>query len=136
VRLVGEPIDQRFAQPRIGDHLRPLGERPVLVVQASRAARLVTETAPSPCAEVEKNALCLYEALMEETEGGQQFLTREKDGVASPLRVFVSVSVREQIESLESVSSTLLNSLNLLPICAPCIVLGALDVDPGEPRSL
>ena len=29
MRLVGEPIDERFAKPRIGDHLRPLGERQV-----------------------------------------------------------------------------------------------------------
>jgi hypothetical protein len=29
VRLVGEPIDERFAQSSIGDHLRPLGERQV-----------------------------------------------------------------------------------------------------------
>ena len=42
------------------------------------------------------------------------------------------MSVREQIESLESVSNPLLNSLNSLPFCAPCIVLGALDVDPGR----
>jgi hypothetical protein len=56
----------------------------------------------------------------------------------TPIRTICAflVSVREQIESLESVSSTPLNSLNLLPFCAPCIVLGALDVDPGEPRSL
>jgi GR25 family glycosyltransferase involved in LPS biosynthesis len=35
------------------------------------------------------------------------------------------VSVREHIESLESVSGCLLNALNRLPFCAPCMDWGA-----------
>ena len=48
----------------------------------------------------------------------------------------VSVSVREQIESFESVSDSPLNPLRLLPFCLPYTVLGYPDVDQGEPRSL
>jgi hypothetical protein len=46
------------------------------------------------------------------------------------------VSVQEQIESFESVSGALLNSLIRLPFCASCMDLGLLDVDPGEPSPL
>jgi hypothetical protein len=47
------------------------------------------------------------------------------------------VSVRELIESLESVSRPLLNSLNRLPSCLPrAVFLGAFDVDQGEPPPL
>jgi hypothetical protein len=36
-----------------------------------------------------KNALCLNEALIEEEESGKQFLTRDKNGVVAPLRLFL-----------------------------------------------
>ena len=36
-----------------------------------------------------KNALRLYEALIEEDESGKQFLTRDKNGVVSPFRLFL-----------------------------------------------
>jgi hypothetical protein len=36
-----------------------------------------------------KHALQLYEALIEETEDGKQFLTRDRDGVVSPFRLFL-----------------------------------------------
>jgi hypothetical protein len=40
-------------------------------------------------AEVVKNALRLYEALIEEVEKGSQFLVRDSEGNLSPFRMFV-----------------------------------------------
>jgi hypothetical protein len=40
-------------------------------------------------AEVVKNSLRLYEALIAETEKGSQFLVRDKDGNLSPFPMFV-----------------------------------------------
>lgn len=51
------------------------------------ALKLKTEAASY--AEVVKNALRLYEALIEETESGKQFLVRDKDGVVAPFRLFL-----------------------------------------------
>jgi IS1 family transposase len=54
-----------------------------------RLNALKEKTEAASYAEVVKNALRLYEALIEETESGKQFLTRDKDGVVSPLRLFL-----------------------------------------------
>jgi len=54
-----------------------------------RLNALKLKTEASSYAEVVKNALRLYEALIEETEGGKQFLVRDKDGVVSPYRLFL-----------------------------------------------
>ena len=54
-----------------------------------RLNTLKLKTEASSYAEVVKNALRLYEALIEETESGKQFLTRDKDGVVAPLRLFL-----------------------------------------------
>ena len=54
-----------------------------------RLNALKLKTEASSYAEVVKNALRLYEALIEETENGKQFLTRDKDGVVTPLRMFL-----------------------------------------------
>jgi hypothetical protein len=54
-----------------------------------RLNALKLKTEASSYAEVVKNALRLYEALIEETESGKQFLTRDKDGVVSPFRLFL-----------------------------------------------
>ena len=54
-----------------------------------RLNTLKLKTEASSYAEVVKNALRLYEALIEETESGKQFLTRDKDGVVSPFRLFL-----------------------------------------------
>ena len=51
------------------------------------ALKLKTEAASY--AEVVKNALRLYEALIEETESGKQFLVRDRDGTLSPYRLFL-----------------------------------------------
>ncbi len=54
-----------------------------------RLNTLKLKTEASSYAEVVKNALRLYEALIEESESGKQFLTRDKDGVVSPFRLFL-----------------------------------------------
>ena len=51
------------------------------------ALKLKTEAASY--AEVVKNALRLYEALIEETESGKQFLVRDKAGNVAPFRLFL-----------------------------------------------
>jgi len=54
-----------------------------------RLAALKLKTEASSYAEVVKHALQLYEALIEETESGKQFLTRDQNGVVSPFRLFL-----------------------------------------------
>ncbi|MSP03627.1 MAG: hypothetical protein EXR07_21695 [Acetobacteraceae bacterium] len=54
-----------------------------------RLNTLKTKTESSSYAEVVKNALRLYEALIEETESGKQFLVRDENGVVSPFRLFL-----------------------------------------------
>jgi hypothetical protein len=54
-----------------------------------RLNALKTKTEAASYAEVVKNALRLYEALIEEDESGKQFLTRDKNGVVSPFRLFL-----------------------------------------------
>jgi hypothetical protein len=54
-----------------------------------RLNMLKTKTEASSYAEVVKNALRLYEALIEESESGKQFLTRDANGVVSPFRLFL-----------------------------------------------
>lgn len=50
------------------------------------ALKVKTEAASS--AEVVKNALRLYEALIEDTESGKQLFVRDENGTMSPYRVF------------------------------------------------
>ena len=54
-----------------------------------RLNTLKAKTEATSYAEVVKNALRLYEALIEEDESGKQFLTRDKNGVVSPFRLFL-----------------------------------------------
>lgn len=54
-----------------------------------RLNALKLRTEASSYAEVIKNALRIYEALIEEAESGKQVLTRDKDGVVSPFRLFL-----------------------------------------------
>jgi len=56
-------------------------------VERLNALKLKTEA--SSYAEVVKNALRLYEALIEETERGNQFLVRDENGAVSPYRLFL-----------------------------------------------
>lgn len=50
---------------------------------------LKEKTEASSYAEVVKNALKLYDGLIEETERGSQFLMRDKNGTISPFRMFL-----------------------------------------------
>lgn len=50
---------------------------------------LKEKTESTSYVEVVKNALQLYEALIEETEKGTVFLTRDKNGAIAPFRMFV-----------------------------------------------
>lgn len=54
-----------------------------------RLNALKAKTEAASYAEVVKNALRLYEALIEETENGKQFLVRDKEGVVAPFRLFL-----------------------------------------------
>lgn len=54
-----------------------------------RLNALKSKTEAASYAEVVKNALRLYEALIEETESGKQFLVRDTDGVVAPFRLFL-----------------------------------------------
>ena len=54
-----------------------------------RLNMLKAKTEASSYAEVVKNALRLYEALIEESEDGKQFLIRDKTGAISPFRLFL-----------------------------------------------
>ncbi len=53
-----------------------------------RLNTLKAKTEAVSYAEVVKNALRLYEALIEEDESGKQFLTRDKNGVMQIFRMF------------------------------------------------
>jgi hypothetical protein len=53
-----------------------------------RLNALKIKTEAASYAEVVKNALRLYEALIEETENGKQFFIRDEHGVLSPYRLF------------------------------------------------
>jgi hypothetical protein len=54
-----------------------------------RLNTLKRKTEATSYAEVVKNALRLYEALIEETESGKQFLVRDAAGAISPYRLFL-----------------------------------------------
>ena len=50
---------------------------------------LKAKTEATSYAEVVKNALRLYEALIEETEAGKQFLIKDDAGTVAPFRLFL-----------------------------------------------
>jgi hypothetical protein len=54
-----------------------------------RLNALKTKTQAASYAEVVKNALRLYEAVIEETDAGKQFLVRDQSGVVAPFRLFL-----------------------------------------------
>jgi hypothetical protein len=55
-----------------------------------RLNALKLKTEASSYAEVLKNALRLYEALIEETENGKSFFIRDEDGTITPYRMFLT----------------------------------------------
>ena len=54
-----------------------------------RLNALKAKTEATSYAEVVKNALRLYEALIEETESGKQFLVKDEAGAIAPFRLFL-----------------------------------------------
>ena len=54
-----------------------------------RLQRLKDKTEAASYAEVLRNALRLYEALISETESGRELSVRGPDGVMTPYRIFV-----------------------------------------------
>ena len=54
-----------------------------------RLNALKKKTEASSYAEVVKNALKLYEGLIEEVEAGKQFLVRDEKGVVAPYKLFL-----------------------------------------------
>ncbi len=54
-----------------------------------RLNALKAKTEAASYAEVVKNALRLYEALIEETEAGKQFLVKDETGAVAPFRLFL-----------------------------------------------
>ena len=54
-----------------------------------RLNTLKRKTEATSYAEVVKNALRLYEALIEESESGKQFMVRDANGTVSPYRLFL-----------------------------------------------
>ena len=54
-----------------------------------RLKAIKVKTEASSYAEVVKNALRLYEALIEETENGKEFLVRDKTGAVTPYKMFL-----------------------------------------------
>jgi hypothetical protein len=81
------------AQDRPQDRAKGLKKNRVQLDFAPRSMErlnaLKAKTEAASYAEVVKNALRLYEALIEETEGGKQFLVRDENGVVSPFRLFL-----------------------------------------------
>lgn len=86
-------------QPALGAALEQVRERPAAArtrVQfdlpprsIERLNTLKRKTEAASYAEVVKNALRLYEALIEETEAGKQSLVRDANGSVAPLRLFL-----------------------------------------------
>ena len=78
-----------------GEETEP-GERSTTRVQLEmppqameRLQKLKDRTEAASYAEVVKNALRLYEALIEETEAGKQFFVRDDTGAMAPYRLFL-----------------------------------------------
>jgi len=77
---------------RADDRAKPVKNRVQFDLPPRSMERLNTlkrKTEATSYAEVVKNALRLYEALIEETEAGKQFLVRDAAGVVSPYRLFL-----------------------------------------------
>ncbi|WP_428486326.1 hypothetical protein [Rhodopila sp.] len=77
-----DPADARLKVPKN----RVQFDLPPRSMERLNILKLKTEAASY--AEVVKNALRLYEALIEETEAGKQFYVRSETGTLAPYRLF------------------------------------------------
>lgn len=74
-------VDQKVKKDRVQLDFAPRA--------MERLNALKAKTEASSYAEVVKNALRIYEALIEETESGKKFLVQDKNGVVSSFRMFL-----------------------------------------------
>ncbi len=84
--IQAEAVDQPETRAKVAKN-RVQFDLPPRSMERLNALKVKTEA--SSYAEVVKNALRLYEALIEETESGKQFLVRDQDGTVSPYRLFL-----------------------------------------------
>jgi hypothetical protein len=85
-RLPSDADDRSDAKPKVPKN-RVQFDLPPRSMDRLNTLKLKTEAASY--AEVVKNALRLYEALIEETESGKQFFVRDENGVLCPYRLFL-----------------------------------------------
>ncbi|MDR3530016.1 MAG: hypothetical protein P4L90_05610 [Rhodopila sp.] len=83
--LASDADDRPDAKPKVPKN-RVQFDLPPRSMDRLNILKLKTEAASY--AEVVKNALRLYEALIEETESGKQFFVRDESGTMSPYRLF------------------------------------------------
>jgi hypothetical protein len=81
-----EAVDQPETRAKVAKN-RVQFDLPPRSMERLNALKVKTEA--SSYAEVVKNALRLYEALIEEAESGKQFLVRDENGTVSPYRLFL-----------------------------------------------
>lgn len=80
-----DAADRRDAKAKVPKN-RVQFDLPPRSMDRLNVLKLKTESASY--AEVVKNALRLYEALIEDTESGKQFFVSDEKGVLSPYRLF------------------------------------------------
>ena len=85
-RLTSDTDDRPDVKPKVPKN-RVQFDLPPRSMDRLNILKLKTEAASY--AEVVKNALRLYEALIEETESGKQFFVRDENGALSPYRLFL-----------------------------------------------
>jgi hypothetical protein len=83
--LASEADDRPDARPKVPKN-RVQFDLPPRSMDRLNVLKVKTEAASY--AEVVKNALRLYEALIEETESGKQFFIRDENGTITPYRLF------------------------------------------------
>jgi hypothetical protein len=84
-RAASDVDDRPEAKPKVPKN-RVQFDLPPRSMDRLNVLKLKTEAASY--AEVVKNALRLYEALIEETESGKQFFVRDETGTLAPYRLF------------------------------------------------
>jgi hypothetical protein len=84
--LAAQADERPDARPKVPKN-RVQFDLPPRSIERLNVLKLKTEA--SSYAEVVKNALRLYEALIEETESGKQFFVRDENGTMIPYRLFL-----------------------------------------------
>ena len=84
--LATEAVDRAAAKPKVSKNRVQFDLAPRSM---DRLNILKLKTEAASYAEVVKNALRLYEALIEENESGKQFFVQDQNGMMSPYRLFL-----------------------------------------------